>query len=611
MGSTKGLEYSIERVVKHYSSLFTLPSYPRIVLFTLLLCVAGGIATIFLFNLSVSRFVLALQFSFLLFSLSTIADLIKRQAFLNLDPVYNTRRCAALSMFSLLLWFGFLLLGASLTRFFNSWNFWVSLVSIGFAAVCVLRLIVLSSTSSTSFGKVVVASLAQPIACLLPMFFVPHSVGYPLDSSSIVYFFFAIPTSILTAFVFINEVNKAGVETFQTPTTSILRAFLANWMENLNAPLENLFENFGREKTIDYSLLAFKSENQIKAVIAVSSFHPGPFKNVGSSLLPFMIQEALEKKLRCVAAVPHGLFGHEFDLSSQQQNQKVLRGMLEAADFANFGSKATYFVREQRGVANAGCQIFGECAVFTLTLAPETTEDFPQKVGDFILEEASKLGLTHAIIINAHNSINSLFDVTKAVEPLKEAALSVLRKALKMKPSSFEVGAARIVPAEFSFENGMGPGGICALVIRVEGQTCAYITIDGNNMVSGLREKVLNALKELSVDEGEVLTTDTHVVNAVVMTSRGYHPLGEAIPHEKLISYIKQAVKEALSNMTSASTARRVGKVTKVKVIGEKQIEEMSLLADKALRRAKKIAVPLFTAAGLFLIGLLVILSFL
>lgn len=605
MASAESLEYSIRRAVKHYSSLFILPSYGKVALFTFLLCVTGGVLTIFL--LARTPMILALQFSLLLFLLSGISDLIIRQVFMKSDSVYNTRRCAALSMFSILLWFGFLLVGSLLTLFFGSWSFWIDLFSIGFAAVCILRFIVFSSTSFSSYWRVMGASLTQPIICLSSMFFVAHSVGYLFDDTSIAYFLFSIPVSILTAFIFISSVNNVGAETLQIPTTSVLKAFLANWMENLKSPLENLFENFGREKTIDFSLLAFKAENHTRSVIVVSSFHPGPFRNVGSSLLPFLIQEALGKKLRCVVTVPHGLFGHEFDLSSGQQNQKVLRGILDSADFTDFDLRATWFVRTQKNVAGASCQIFGDCAVLTLTLAPETTEDFPQEVGDFILEEASRLGLAHVIIINAHNSINGPFDVSKVVEPLKEAALDVLKKATTLKASSFEVGAAKVVPKEFSFEDGMGPGGICAVVIRVGEQTCSYITIDGNNMVYGLRGMILDALKELGVDAGEVLTTDTHVVNAIIMTTRGYHPVGEAIPSEKLIYHIKHAVKEALSNMKPASAAWRVGAVPNVRVIGEKQIKEMSVLADKALRRAKKTAVPLFAAAGLLLIALLIV----
>lgn len=549
---------------------------------------------------------LALQFSLLLFSVSAISDLIMRSVLLRSDPIYNVRRCAGLSMFSLLLWFGFLFGGSLLAFIFVSWSFWVDLFLVGFAAVCILRLIVFSSTSFASFWGVVGASLLQPAVCLLPMFYVPYSVGYPLGTATFVIFLFLIPLTISTAFFFIHFVNKVGIETLKMPTTTVLKAFLANWMENLNAPVETLFENFGKEKDIDFSLLAFKAEKNVKSLIVVSSFHPGPFRNVGSSFLPFMIQEALEEKMGCIVAVPHGLFGHEFDLSSQTQNRKVLDVMFDSAAFAEFVSKATRFVRVRNDVASASCQIFGSCAFLTLTLAPETTEDFPKEVGDLILERASRLGLEKVIIINAHNSIDSASDMSRVVEPLKQAALDALKEASKQRPSPFEVGAARVVCREFSLEDGMGLGGICALVVRVGNQTCVYITIDGNNMVSGLREKILDALRDLGVDAGEVLTTDTHAVNGIVKTTRGYYPVGEAIPHGKLIKHIKRATREALNNMKPASVAWRSDRVTNVRVIGEKQISEMSLLADDALKRAKKTAIPLFTTAGLLLLGLLI-----
>ena len=39
----------------------------------------------------------------------------------------------------------------------------------------------------------------------------------------------------------------------------------------------------------------------------------------------------------------------------------------------------------------------------------------------------------------------------------------------------------------------MGTGGITAIVVQVEKQKTAYIIIDGNNMISGLREKILDS----------------------------------------------------------------------------------------------------------------------
>ena len=78
------------------------------------------------------------------------------------------------------------------------------------------------------------------------------------------------------------------------------------------------------------------------------------------------------------------------------------------------------------------------------------------------------------------------------------------------------VGAATVFPKEFTLKDGMGTGGITAIVVQVEKQKTAYVVIDGNNMISGLREKILAALTSVGFDESEVFTTDTHAVSAIV-----------------------------------------------------------------------------------------------
>ncbi len=603
MASEGSLDYSIKRAVKHYASLFGLPSHSRLTLLTFALCQLGAILSIAV--LARAPLLLALQFGLFLFLLSGASDLILGRFLLGPDPIYNVRRSAALSMFSLLLWFGFLLIGSSLVRLLGLWVFWVDAFLVGFAAVCILRLIVLFSTSFSSLWRRISSSLLQPALCLVSMIFVPLSMGNSFGLSQTVYVFFSTFVSLVTAFIFVSSVDRVGLATLKVPTTEILKAFLANWMEDLKGPVESLFEDFGREKTIDFSLLAFRGKKRFKSIVAVSSFHPGPFKNVGSSSLPHEIQEALEARFGCVAAVPHGLFGHDFDLCSQRQNRKVLKAIMESADFQRFNSGTTGFVRARKGTASASCQLFGSVAVLCLTLAPETTEDFPKELGDSILKLASKLDIPHVVIINAHNSIDGPFDIGGVINDLKDASAEALEKASKQKPSAFEVGAVRIAPAEFKTEDGMGPGGICVLLIRLTNQICAYVTIDANNMVSGMRERILGALQRLGIDDGEVLTTDTHAVNAVVMTERGYHPLGEAIPQQQLVEYVECAAKEALSRMSTASVSWRCGEASGVNVIGEQQIKEMPLLADEALRQAKNSALKLFATVGAALVALL------
>jgi putative membrane protein len=573
----------------------------QIVALNFLLCCLSA-ASVIPITLLKSGLFLSVQLSFLLFGLSAVSDFIVCYTIFSSDPVYNFRRLAALSMLSNVLWLCPLWIGSLLTMVVSSARLWVYFFLIGFSAVCILRMIVFLSTSFMPYWKSLLSSITQPILYLSPLLFTSVSIGVSFNLGALSLFLgLSVLASVVSATTLTCSVNTIGVKNLGIPTMSILKAFLANWMEDIEIYVERIFEKFGTRQVINYSMIAFESADRLTSLVVVPSFHPGPFRNVGSSMLPFLIQNAVEKRFGCTVAVPHGLFGHELDLASQEQNQKVLNRIMDTIAFSEYSEKVTPFVRVERDFASASCQIFGQCAVVSLSLAPETTEDFPEEVGAYILETASKFNLEHIVVINSHNAIRSGFDVAKVVNPLKDVALAALEEASKQETSEFQAGSMRISPREFSLEQGMGAGGISVLVIRTGDQTAAYITIDANNMVSGLREKILDAVKDLGVDIGEVFTTDTHSVNAIVMTRRGYHPLGEAIPHEQLISYCKEAVKKALLNMKSSRTSWYTGQVADVCVIGEQQIEELASLADEARKRARRVAFPLFAVTGVVL----------
>jgi putative membrane protein len=224
-----------------------------------------------------------------------------------------------------------------------------------------------------------------------------------------------------------------------------------------------------------------------------------------------------------------------------------------------------------------------------------------------IVGEAEKMGLS-VLAIDAHNSMGGSFDCDSAVASFSKASVACLEKAMKRQSSSFKVGAATVVPQEFKVLDGMGPGGISVIVVEVDGQKVAYVTIDGNNMVSGLRDKILAALKELGIDDGEVLTTDTHSVCGMIRSARGYNLVGEAIDHAKLINYIKEATIHALDNMEPAEASWRTETIPKVKVVGEQQITELTVLADNTTERAKKLAISIFPVAAVSLVLLLLFL---
>jgi putative membrane protein len=524
------------------------------------------------------------------------------------DPIFNLRRCSGLSLFSCLTWFGFILLGSFISAVFKSSNVWVKLFLLGFLAVLTLRLLVLSTTSFASLGRVFVSSLLQPGLCIVPVVSVSSIIGYSLGFHLLLFLPLSPLIAVLTVSLFVFFVNRVGRESLGVDSLLVFRVFMANWTEDLNAPLESLLERFGHKHNVKLSLLAFRAKERIKAVMVVPALHPGPFKNVGSSQLPYMLQRALENKLQCTVSVPHGLSGHELDLTSQSQNRKIIESVLRSIDFSLFDSRATPFVRTRENEAGASCQIFGDCALLTLTLSPKTMEDLPQTLDNMIVDEAEKRGLSSAIVIDAHNCIEGPFDLNEVAASLRIAAVASLEQASAHTPSPFEIGAAKVIPEEFTVKEGMGPGGITVIVAGIGDQKTAYVTIDGNNMIAGLREKILSLLREIGIVDGEVLTTDTHMVSGVVLTPRGYHPIGEAMDQAKLINYVRQAAVRALDDLEPAEASWRTVTIPDVRVIGEKQIEALGLLAEKTAKQAKKLAISLFPATGALLTVLLMLL---
>jgi putative membrane protein len=581
---------SLDMAVKRYSLLFGLPSYRKAFLLLGLVCVVGSLLSIFTLFPSVDGLVNGLFLGFSLFSINLVIDYLVSTGILRRDPIYDLRRTVALSLFCWALWFFFIFIGVATAIFFGILG-WIKLCLLGFSAVIIFRLIVLNASSSMSYKRLLLASIIQPISCMIPFLVLWSNI----TNLTIILFFliYTLAVGFLSSFSFISLLNRVGRQALGFPSLSIFKAFLLNWTMSLNAPFEEFLEKLGEEQDVEISILKFDT-SKAKAIMAVPSVHPGPFKNIGSSLLPSMLKTALEERFNCVAYVPHGLLGHELDLASRTQNVRIINHTVESADFDAYETEATPFVKSSNGLATACCQIFGKSAFIAFTLAPNTTEDFPQELALYVRREVEKHGLISCVIINAHNSINGVVNEEKALDALKAVAAVCLEETVSLRRLPFRVGAATAIPKEFGLKDGMGPGGITVVVVEVGRQKTAYVVIDGNNMVSGLREKILSALQSMGIDEGEVFTTDTHSVNALTLNERGYYPIGEAIDHEKLISYTKEATRIAMADLEPVKAACHSITVPKVKVIGKKPLEKLCLLIDKTLHEAKKVAVPLF-----------------
>ena len=594
------LDQSISNAKRHYSSLFFLPSFKIALLIVAAICLTAGLSTFFLFP-TFEGLTNGLILGIALFAANLLIDLVVSKYTLK-DPIFVLRRMAVLSLFGWIFWFFFIALGVVFGVMFGV-TWWVKLCLLGFATIVTLRTVVFFTTTSASVPRRLAAILLQPLTCILPF-----AVFWGLLNVALVDFlpFIALSPAVACAFayVFVHLLDSLGQKAYGVNSITLFRAFMLNWVAALNAPLEAFFEQLGKDEDIEVSFLKFDSSKP-KAAIIVPQVHPGPFKNIGSSLLPSLLKHEFEEKYGCDACVPLGLLGHELDAASQAQNHKIISHVLRHAKFDASIHKATPFVKVSEGFVTASCQVFGKNAFLSFTLAPKTTEDLPQELGNIVREEAEKLGLDYTIVVNAHNSLTDNVNIEANLETLRNVASKCLEKAVAQPSYPFEVGTATVYPKEFSLKDGMGAGGITAIVVNVANQKTAYVVIDGNNMISGLREKILSALKSAGFTEAEVFTTDTHAVSAVVLGHRGYHPVGEAMAHDTLIAYIKDTALTAASRMESCRAGALRLVVPKVRVIGGECLESLTFLVDKTIQKAKRIIVPIFALEGLILILLL------
>jgi putative membrane protein len=592
---------SMDKAAKHYVSLFRLPSRRKTLLLLAFVSTIGSLLSVATLFRSVEGIAYGILVGFSLFLTTWAFDCATSELVLKQDPIYDLRRTTTLSLFCWAIWFFFIFVGTAL-EIIAGVSWWIRLCLLGFSAVLIFRLIVFNSTSFLDRGRLALASVVSPCLNVIPFIALWIAVGYstyPITFQRLLFVFFSPIVAMAATYFFLHLIDNVATGTLGIPALSLFKAFLLSWVVDSNGPLEEILERLSQTRTVELSLFRFESSERTVCMI-VPSIHPGPFRNVGSSNLPFLLKQAMEKRYGCLACIPHGLFGHELDLASRVQNDKVMNSAVEAFDFDATKSVASPFTTMSDGAASASCQIFDDVALMSVTLAPKTTEDIPQELGLFVQQKAEKNGLVSCTIINAHNSINETNTTPQAAGSLREVTASCLEKAASMQCLPFEVGASSVLP-EFRLEDGMGQGGITVIVFGVGGQKAAYVVIDGNNIVSGLREEILSALRSIGIDIGEVFSTDTHSVSGVVLGRRGYHPVGEVMNHDKLIDYVEGAAVSALADMRLGKSGCKKISVPNIKVIGREQLENLSLLTDKGLKRAVKGIVPICLASGILL----------
>jgi putative membrane protein len=452
------------------------------------------------------------------------------------------------------------------------------MVAAGVAAF--LRLLTLHVFIEGNAERVYLAALLQPFLCSAGAIFLFNG-----GSSS----FYQMGAVLL--------VNAVGVEALLwvmgswkevegVKLLSLFRAFILSWAEGVSRPLEEEITSLGEKRDLSVDTAIFRGEGggNIGAFV-VPYIHPGPFGNVGSSALPEVLVRSLGESLGCEVLVAHGVSTHRLDLTRSEYNSLITDKVLEFKPGHPPVTLASPMIWEERGGAKVSCQTFGETALLTISLSPLSYDDLPDVILEEIRGVASGLNIK-AIVVDCHNCIDLVeglddYDETSVVE----AARAAMERGISSGRGRFEAAVARRVPPEWGLDEGLGPMGFSVLATRVEGEGLyARVVLDGNNMVTGLRGRLIDALAGWGFAGAEVLTSDIHTVNGIGATRMGYFPLGERMEWDRIVDYVVEAAKEAVSNLRPAGVYVYRTVVPGLNVLGDKGLDTLRRILERGFR---------------------------
>ncbi|MFT4904014.1 MAG: putative membrane protein [Natronomonas sp.] len=391
----------------------------------------------------------------------------------------------------------------------------------------------------------------------------------------------------LAVHLFLVTIDRPWRQSLGVSVLDFIGGFIGHIAEGTRE-LESFFEQLGEDAIVPVTVLGIRREDGTeKARFVLPMVHPGPMGEIGGGNLPERIARGAEG----LAFPPHATAGHDFNLVTEREVETLLEAAEAAHGRIEYSNEATRGFREQEGESKLLGQAVGDDALVVGTHAPAFADDVDFSVGLSTASEARVSGIDDVLLVDAHNSHGGLenggsdlghvvpgsqrsFDMMTAAGRLGETLAAADRRPLR-------VGVAWS-PTEWEPAEGIGPLGVRVAIFEA-GATedepphrTAYVLIDGNNMVPGLRETLLDAI---DADEAEVMTTDTHIVNTIEADNR----VGDAIDESALVALVEELVEKATDDLEPVE-AGMAAEQAEVTVFGNDRTETLASTANAMLQ---------------------------
>ena len=391
------------------------------------------------------------------------------------------------------------------------------------------------------------------------------------------------------ALVFI--INAPTKRNFGISTIDTITMFFAQWVSG-NKGLEDILAGTGETVTTQVGVISFKHGKQTKATFVVPQIHYGPIGNLGGSEFPGLLSTSIAKETGAPCVVFKGAANHDFDPVYSSDLKTIQSAALAGIkDSEKNQSSNAAFIQGRKGYS----QVFGidvnGTAFLTLSRQPQNCEDIHQALGRSLRNIAMATGFKEAIIVDRHHckvdgsligpGSKEYYDFEKAIQ------------TAKCFPGKMSMGIAESKHI-FKLEDGIGPGGLKAIVMHIGRKKACFIVVDANNCVPEFRTAIAQAAsKNHSFDFVDLLTTDSHAVNSL---SGIHNPLGARVDKKAFLHEVEKAVHAAVANLTPV-TAGSSTKEIEIEVLGPQRSSELVITVNSIFAILKILAPIIFTGS--------------
>lgn len=603
-----GEKAKVKETVHLFTKVWQLPSYERILLTLILLTsFASLLASIVKLTLTGADGVLNLFILYMIllgvpvFLGTILLYLIVRDEGSPLDA----RRTAGAVMFGLIFWYILGIIGVFLDGVTDSNIFEIRFYMLGAGIAYFLFAFLVNGLSDHSLVRNVAGAAVPIILWFLLQNYLP--IMHPALPVFGPYWYISAIVIIVVPSLVVRYIYQAVSVPFERDLgingPQLLRAFGHDYLANNPEPFEALLTKIASIQDIPIEILLFNDDNGPVACGVIEYVHPGPFRDIGSSDLPSVIMNHIQERHRILSFVLHGSCTHQQNLTTKQEYPKVLDEI----------DRLIRDTKSHQSVSGPHWTDAGKFKVWTFfvnndvltisTSAPNFTDDISLEVGYDAANMIRKLvpSITGVAVCDAHNCIDDdAISVNRGDSEASEyvgAVSEAVFSTVNAPRTSIQMGIHTVYPDNIKLREGIGPGGVTVVVLRTNEQEMALVSIDGNNVEPGFRERVISLLKSQGFDNAEITTTDTHVVNAISLSSRGYPPVGRNKPDETL-EHIMIASTKARETVKPVNAGLGFGKIEDLRTYGLKGFDTLTRDVAEAAGIAKRLG---FKAGGLAL----------